>query len=60
MVPLPDGVRVYYRSHNRLGVFYCALARRLAERRGEVASFNIVEGDLGASETVIDVRLQPA
>ncbi|WP_234730744.1 heme NO-binding domain-containing protein [Acidocella facilis] len=60
VVPLPDGVRVHYRSDNRLGVFYCALARRLAQRRGEVASFNIVEGDLSASETVIDVRLQPA
>lgn len=59
-VALPDGIRMHYRSSNRLGYFYCALARSLAARRGEVAQINFVEGDVGSSMAIIEVRLSPA
>jgi len=58
VMPVPDGVRVHYRSQNRLGLFYCALARRLAERRGEIAKCTVVEGELTANDVLIDVHLQ--
>lgn len=57
---LPDGVRMHYRSSNRLGYFYCALARCLAARRGEVAETCFVEGDPGAPTAIIEVKLRPA
>lgn len=60
VVALPDGVRMHYRSSNRLGYFYCALARCLAARRGEVAEIAFLEGDAGADAAIIEVRLKPA
>ena len=57
---LPDGVRMHYRSSNRLGYFYCALARCLAARRGEVAEISFLDGDVGSAAAIIEVRLKPA
>lgn len=60
VVALPDGLRVYYRSPNRLAYFYCALARCLAARRGEVAEISFLDGDEAASAATIEVRLKQA
>lgn len=60
VVPLPDGIRMHYKSGNRLGYFYCALARSLAQRRGEIAEIAFIEGDTQASSAIIEVRLKPA
>ena len=57
---LPDGVRMHYRSSNRLAYFYCALARCLAARRGEVAEISFLDGDVGSAASIIEVRLKPA
>ncbi|GAN82078.1 heme NO-binding domain-containing protein [Acidocella aminolytica] len=60
VVALPDGVRLQYRSSNRLSYFYCALARSLATRRGEIAEIIFVDGDHDSVASVIEVRLKPA
>ncbi|HQT62572.1 MAG TPA: heme NO-binding domain-containing protein [Acidiphilium sp.] len=58
-VALPDGIRMHYRSSNRLAYFYCSLARNLAARRGEVAEISFIEGSTASSTSVIEVRLKP-
>ncbi len=58
-VELPDGIRMHYRSSNRLAYFYCALARNLAARRGEIAEISFIEGDTASSAAIIEIRLKP-
>lgn len=56
----PAGVRILYRSPNRLAGLYAAVARRLAEEMGERAAVAFEAGDAAAAECVMRVEVAPA
>lgn len=57
--PTGGGLILTYRSPNRLGAFYVALARRIARHYGERADFTVTEGTLDDPFCVIEVVLTP-
>lgn len=60
--PTPTGVRLRYRSPNRLAGLYVAVARRLGEEMGQPVSARFEEGGPGDERCVIavDIAAVPA
>ncbi|MBK1660804.1 heme NO-binding domain-containing protein [Paracraurococcus ruber] len=56
--PTPDGVRVFYRSLNRLAGLYAAIARQLGEELGERTTVTFEAGGPDAVECVMHVRVE--
>lgn len=55
--PTEAGLTLTYRSPNRLGAFYVALARRVARHYGERAEITIADGTLDGPFCVFEVVL---
>ncbi|WP_161993506.1 heme NO-binding domain-containing protein [Muricoccus nepalensis] len=60
--PMPGGVRVFYRSENRLAGLYAAVACRLGEEFGEPTRVRYEAGGPGDAECIMAVEVleQPA
>ena len=57
--PTVGGLVLTYRSANRLGAFYVALARRIAEHYGENADIRVADGAIDGPFCVFEVELTP-
>ena len=56
--PMPGGVRVYYRSANRLAGLYAAIARRLGEEFGEPTTVFFEAGKPCDAECVMAIQVE--
>lgn len=59
VVPTTSGVRVLYRSANRLAGLYAAIARRLGERFGETVFVRFTAGGPEDAECIMDLDIKP-
>ena len=56
--PMAGGVRVFYRSTNRLAGLYAAVARRLGEEFGQPTTVLYEAGGPGDAECVMAIQVQ--
>ena len=58
--PTPGGVRIFYRSPNRLAGLYAAVARRLGEEFGQPTTITFEAGGPGDAECIMRVEVEEA
>jgi hypothetical protein len=56
----PTGIRLHYRSPNRLAALYMAVTRQLAQEFRETANMHFERGGPTSPECIISVSLAPA
>ena len=56
--PTMDGIRVFYRSANRLAGLYAAVARRLGEEFGQPTTVRFEAGGPGDEECIMAIEVQ--
>ena len=56
--PMEGGLRVFYRSANRLAGLYAAVARRLGEELGQPTSVRFEAGGPGEAECIMAIEVQ--